>query len=524
MKKYILPLTLLLICCCFSLKAQNKNIDVQKYIFKLHISDENDIIKGAATITYKNITKKDTISFDLTSQDETGKGMLVDSVTYNNGNANFEQVDEKLNITLPSITDSIIVYYHGIPKDGLIISKNKYGDRTFFGDNWPNRAHNWLPSIDHPSDKAFVEFYVTAPSHYQVIANGTLIETTNNDDNTTLHHYKSTVPMPTKVMVIGAAKFAVEHLGMVDHIPLSTWVYPENKKAGFYDYAQAEDILNYFTKNIAPFPFSKLANVQSTTRYGGMENASNIFYFENSVTGDRSSEYLLAHEIAHQWFGDSASENDWSQLWLSEGFATYFTDLYAEHAHGEDAFHKKLQEERQKVIAFSKQVTTPIVDTTRYDRLMELLNPNSYQKGAWVLHMLRREVGDKNFWRSIQVYYNMYQNSNATSKDLETVFEKVTDFDLSQFFSQWLHQSGQPILDIDKKLKDDEVRLDIKQKQDALFLFPIDFKITYADGSSEIKTFRMLHKREIYEIPCKKIPVEVIVDPNTWLLYEEAEK
>src|SRR5204863_6116924 len=144
-------------------------------------------------------------------------------------------------------------------------------------------------------------------------------------------HWKTSVVLPTKVMVIGVARFAIEYEGEINKVPLQSWVYPQNRKEGFSDYSMASGPLDYFSKNIAPYPYEKLANVQSTTRWGGMENAGNIFYYENSVTGKANIEGLLAHEVAHQWFGDSASESDWYHVWLSEGFATYFTQLYLEN-------------------------------------------------------------------------------------------------------------------------------------------------------------------------------------------------
>src|SRR5207249_666261 len=121
------------------------------------------------------------------------------------------------------------------------------------------------------------------------------------------------------------------------NIPVSAWVYPQDSAKGFYDYALATEILKFYANYIAPYPYKKLANVQSKTIFGGMENASAIFYAENSVNGERTSEDLLAHEIAHQWFGDMASETSFEHLWLSEGFATYFTDLYFEKKYGKEA-------------------------------------------------------------------------------------------------------------------------------------------------------------------------------------------
>jgi aminopeptidase N len=149
-----------------------------------------------------------------------------------------------------------------------------------------------------------------------------------------------------------------------------------------------------------------------------MENAGNIFYDENTVNGQQEMEALIAHEIAHQWFGNSASESDWKHLWLSEGFATYFTDLYFENQYGTAAMNERLKGERKKVIQFSKRYPHPVIDTT-YASLMHLLNPHSYQKGAWVLHMLRTTIGDSAFFSGIRTYYTTYKFGNASSNDFQ---------------------------------------------------------------------------------------------------------
>ena len=131
-------------------------------------------------------------------------------------------------------------------------------------------------------------------------------------------------------MVIGVSPFAVQEMLSKSGIPLSSWVYPQNSEEGFFDYSIATRPLDFFESYIAPYPYSKLANVQSKTVYGGMENASCIFYHERTVTGKQDHEILITHEMAHQWFGDAVSELNWHHIWLSEGFATYLTDLYIE--------------------------------------------------------------------------------------------------------------------------------------------------------------------------------------------------
>ena len=155
-------------------------------------------------------------------------------------------------------------------------------------------------------------------------------------------------------MVIGVAQFAIQYLEAVDNAQISSWIFPQDREKGFYDYALAVPITQWFIDRVGPYPFNKLANVQSKTQFGGMENAGNIFYSERSVTGERNSEGLIAHEIAHQWFGNSASEANWHYVWLSEGFATYFTNLYYEDIYGVENFRERLIQQRNQVIGYAE--------------------------------------------------------------------------------------------------------------------------------------------------------------------------
>ena len=402
----------------------------------------------------------------------------------------------------------------------MIISKNKFGDRTYFGDNWPNRAHNWIPCNDRPDDKAPFEFIVTAPSQYQVISNGVKKEERKLDGKRTLTRWKEDVPLSTKVMVIGVARFSIkEYSNSPANVPVSAWVYPQDKENGFYDYGVAPDIVKFFSGYIGAFPYEKLANVQSTTSFGGMENASCIFYSERSVTGNRKWEDVLAHEIAHQWFGDMASEKSFAHLWLSEGFATYFTDMYIEHKYGKDSATKRLQKERKEAIEFATYSSHSVVDST--SSLMSLLNANSYQKGAWVLHMLRNEVGDSVFHKTIQTYYQQYKGSNADTRDFEAVAEKVSGKELKWFFDQWLYQPGIPRLDISYFIDKNEVEVNISQKQKRVYKIPLEVKIIDVDGKIILKKIFIDQISVETKIKIDKSIKSVEFDPDASLLFSE---
>ena len=223
---------LFLTITCNTIYAQNKAIDVQHYRFEISLNDSNNIIRGKASINFRIKEAGSMVSFDLKGlNDSTGKGMKVFQVSENNKELKFTQDSNHINIyfsdPLPlNAQKNIRISYEGIPADGLIIGKNKFNHRTFFADNWPNRAHNWIPCNDHPSDKASVEFIVTAPDHYQVIANGILVEETNLPDHLKLTHWKEDLVLPTKIMVIGVADFAVQLAAEINGVPVTSWVFP----------------------------------------------------------------------------------------------------------------------------------------------------------------------------------------------------------------------------------------------------------------------------------------------------------
>lgn len=502
-------------------RLPDSRVDVLHYTFDLAVSDSSDVLRGVCRVQVRCTSPGvQTLALDLVALRPGGKGMKVARVQVNDAAATFSHQNEQLAIALPAYRtgDTLIVEvtYAGIPADGLIIGRNRYGDRTFFGDNWPNRAHHWLPIVDHPSDKARCEFIITAPAHYQVVANGSLVEEADLPGARRRTHWRSDVPLPTKVMVFGAARFAVGYLGHTAGVPLSSWVYPQNRNEGFADYALAARVLAFMVNYIAPYPYTKLANVQSTTRYGGMENAGNIFYAETSIDGKGSAEGLIAHEIAHQWFGNSASEASWYHIWLSEGFATYLTHLYMEATYGTAALQAGLREDRTLVLQHGP--ARPVVDTAVAD-LNDLLNANSYQKASWVLHMLRQRVGDSLFQAGVRTYYSRYQLRNAHTADFQAVMEEVSRQDLDTFFGQWLLRGGNPVLRGQWRYdsRQQALLLTLTQTQAQPYDLPLAFEVRLPGGSQRLD----LHLREVrqqYSFPLKTAPAELIFDPQVQVL------
>ncbi len=513
---------------------KNPGIDILNYRFELILSDDEDIIRGSAILNIlfkiKGLKK---IRLDLVNKDDTseGKGMEVSKVTLNGRTQKYVHQENVLTIVLdqPSRVNqeiSLTIDYYGVPASGLKIAPNKYGDRTFFSDNWPNRARHWLPTVDHPYEKATSEMIVIAPNHYQVISNGLLVEESNLNDGLKRTHWKQAVPISCWLYVLGVAEFAIQYVDTFEDKSIQTWVYKQDREAGFYDFAvPTKHTLQFFSDYVGPFAYEKLANIQSNSVGGGMEAATAIFYGDNSVTGKRTSRWrnVIIHEVAHQWFGNAVTEYDWDDVWLSEGFATYFTLLFREHAYGREDFVSGLISSRERVFDYYEDHKNYRIVHDNLSDMSQVTSGQTYQKGAWVLHMLRNLIGDEKFQEAIRNYYSRYMNSNATTDDFKHEMEVVSGLDLDMFFNQWLYQGGHIILDGSWKYDDKkkEIIIDIQQVQNDgyLFSFPIEFGI-YEEGKVvPIVEQRSVTKKESsYSIPAELKPKKVTIDPRTVLL------
>jgi aminopeptidase N len=233
---------------------------------------------------------------------------------------------------------------------------------------------------------------------------------------------------------------------------------------------------------------------------------------------------LIAHEVAHQWFGDSVTESTWADLWLSEGFATYFGNLFVQRYEGEDVFQLYMKQAAANVFAFEKKRLTPIHDRETED-LMDLLNPLNYQKGAWVLHMLRSNLGDEAFFRGIRNYYAAHKNSTASTEDLRRALEKASGKDLRAFFTRWVYDSGHPQYELSWQWSSDKrLRLVLRQLQPGnAFLDPVQVVISTAAGKREV-ILKPSGKQLIQTIPSGEKPLTIEVDPRNVLLDEATVK
>ncbi len=497
--------------------VRQPSVDAIRYEIAIELTEGSDAITGVTKAQFQIRSEASGmwLDFDDMSIDQLSVGGVPRPFTYQGGRVVFEF--ERVYFANEIV--QIEVRYHGKPKKGLLIGKNRYGGRVVFADNWPSNAHHWFPSIDHPSDKATVSFALTAPAKYEVVANGRKLRTASLADGRKIHQWSESKPIPTYCMAFGLAEFSVAPQKETAGVPLAWYAYPQDAEAASRKFSRTALMVSYFRRMIGPYPYEKLAQVESTIGMGGMENSSAIFYSEFSFRGDPVSEEPVAHEIAHQWFGDSVTESDWDHLWLSEGFATYFEDLFYEHLKGPGELKRRMERHAKIIAQYAPALFAPVVDPGETDPLRKL-NPLNYEKGAWILHMLRGVLGDEVFFRGIRKFYGQYEGKNASSDDFRKAMESASGIGLSSFFQQWLYRPGWPQYRVSHDWNESarELQISIRQVQTTgLFDMPIDIAVS-AGRQTSIYRFRVNDAIHTFRIPLRTKPSSVVIDPGEWVL------
>ena len=492
---------------------------ITDYNVRITVPDSGDTIRACVTIGYRRAANSnDTLRLDLV-------GMTIDSIR--EGRYGY---DGRILRVVPNHwfvgQNHTGVCYHGAPQDGLIIGQSARGRRVAFADNWPERARFWLPVVDHPRAKAAVHLQLDGPRNWKYVAPGRAEYHLNG--GVSLGGWWETHPIPTYTMVMGAGEFTVsQHRPVMNRreaIPIEVWTYAEDSAfADSVPFRRATEIVEVMQRLIGPFPYEKLAHVQSSTRFGGMENSSAIFYAEKPYVERRMGEGVVRHETAHQWFGDAVTPRDWPHLWLSEGFATYFDGVIGAALDGDTVLSNHMRDGAESY--FKSDVTDrPIVDSANAAEPMKLLNANSYPKGAWVLHMLRGLIGDRPFFDGLRTYYRTYRDSTATSEDFQRVMEKTSGKDLSWFFHQWLYQPGYPQLDVTWQRDAGAGRMVVgitqRQKPEwGLFRLPVlTLEFRDANGKTLRRDVAVSGAETSARIDLPFTPTEVHADPDGKLL------
>lgn len=507
---------------------RRRDVDVLHYTFSVSFDDALVAIAAEASVKFRAVEEGAAgLRLDLSSPSGAA-GMTVSRATSGGKPVEFTHRADVLEVALGrplavGEQEVVTIRYGGVPRGGLRAGSDRQGGRTLFAENWPDKAHHWLPVIDHPYDKATSEFLIAAPASYEAVANGRLRGRTELPGGRRLSHWSQSVPIPCWQNVVAIGPFVAFDASPPAAVPLRTWVYAQDRASAPALGRALRGTIEFFTERVGPFPYESLGAVELGIGYAGLENATLIFFSDRSLAGP-DLEPLVAHEVAHQWFGDSVTEADWDDAWLSEGFATYFALLYLEQAKGVAALREGLARSRRTLLAARAADPAATVVRRNPADLSHVIDPPVYHKGAWTLHMLRGVVGPDAFREGVRAYYRRHRDGNATTADFRRAMEEAAGSDLAWFFAQWLERPGIPSVvgtwSYDPAAR--QVQLDLAQAQGGEpYRLPLEVGLVAAGGPEVVLArVEMTGGRLRSLIPADREPTSVLLDPNGWALMD----
>lgn len=512
-----------------SVAESTHSYDVLHYRLDLEFSMEDGSVKGMAKIILKSMED------NLDSLDLHLVGLTVDSVRVMNEKIAFSRFPPYLRVYLSSsfnIGDSldIEVFYYGIPQAGYYYFPSFEGmpDTTSYSFTETGGSKYWFPCFDQPWDKAnSCEIIATVPSGFVVASNGLLISV-DTVDNKVTYHWREEYPIATYLMSVAISKFITFSDWYArpskDSVEIKYYLYPEDSLAAVDAFKDVVDMMEFFSSKYGDYPFEKYGMAVVYPFGGGMEH-------QTMTTIDRSwvvyaNESGIAHELAHQWWGDMVTCFDWANIWINEGFATYSQALYSEHKYGGPPFQREMLLYARNYFEQDSIKSFAIYDPPPG----ELFNWGIiYCKGAWVLHMLRYILEDEKFWQVFPIYGERFKYGNANVEDFRGVCEEVYGKPLDWFFDEWIYNPGHPVYEWSWRYtptKGDSgiVKIQVRQvqKNGPIFKMPIVFEIK-ALSKSELCQVRDSLSFQEFEIPVDEKPLSVNFDPEYNILKKEKE-
>ncbi len=489
-------------------------------------------LSGISTITFSPIAggiselKLDAV--DLHIREVTGENVEVDS---------WDHDDARLTVLFktpvnPEDTVSLSITYDAFPQHGLYFRTAAMGypegDDHLWTQGEPQMHRHWFPGYDYPNERFTSEVICHVPEKMTVLSNGDLISDTVADGKRTVHWHQKEEHVNYLISVVAGhfKKLEDKH----GELPLAFYTPPSEFAEAANSFRDTAKILPFLEKEIgATFPWAKYYNVcVADFIAGGMENTSittltTRTLFSETSGNLRTSHRLDTHEITHQWFGDLLTCKDWSHLWLNEGFATYYTHLYENEKNGRDSMLFGLLKDAESV--FSRNDNKPIV-WRGYEDPIEQFDYRAYPKGAWVLHMLRSQLGPELYQKCIQTYVERFRNTNVTTDQLSSVIEELSGRSFDEFFDQWVYHGGFPDLKATYKWdqKNSKASLKISQKQKPseqvlLFDFPLTIRFIGEDGKeSKDEIIRVIEAAEDFSFDLDFKPAIVRIDPDFTVL------
>ena len=407
----------------------------------------------------------------------------------------------------------------GKPVDGFYFTKNRYGEPMAFTDHYAIRARGWLPCEDHPADRALFTLHVVYPKDQELLAHGVPVAAATAvlpavPAGFVAADLAATAEVAPYMFAIVIGPLARVHEDgdsrIVDH-----FVYRRDVEKGKLALVHNATWLQAMEKTFGPYLFQKYTTAQCPTRWGGFEAPGNVLLAENLFDGPDHGKGTLAHELVHMWFGDGIGYAVWRDVWLSEGFASYFGPWLQEQTGG-PSLRDSLARLRTNW-AKSREGHTKSIRDDRFATPDAVLNANTYPKGAWVLHMLRGELGDRTFFAALRSYYIQFAGQAVRNADFTAAVAKSAGVELDWFFTQWLDRIGCPELQV----APGEGAIVVEQVQKGEpYRFWLRLRWTDAQGGAQERRVRVDSK--VTRVEVQGAVQDVQVDPDVELLYRTA--
>ncbi len=497
-----------------------KKIDIYKYDLAFDLYPEKKMFIAKAILTGK-ILDPTIPSIDLNFYDN----FEIKQILLNGVSTDYENEGTQLSIPLNSFSINefkIEVEYEGTPKkaglEGFVFGKRN-GTSLVYNLSEPNYASSWFPCNDIPFDKTLLEISITNDSGMVSVSNGVLVDVITNGDRRT-YRWKTEYPISTYLVAIYSSDyeyFSDEYISLdgSDTMSVEYYVLPDKIEEAKKDFSGHLEMLKVFSQMFGEYPFvkEKYGIAEFLWYAGAMEHQTITGVSSNMIGGNKFFEDTFVHELAHQWWGNAVGPKSWKDIWLNEGFSTYSEALYYEAVSGKEALQSTMMSKYSSNFSGSLAEPGPFLFT----RTM-------YDKGAWVLHMLRWEVGDSSFFNILRTYYETYKYSNASTGDFKSVCEKVSGKNLDQFFEQWIYAEGQ----IELEYKTETIksqneylnRIQLGQIQEDYeeYHFPLEVKFIFKDSTEKSFRYEITSKDTLIEISTTTIPSGIELDPDNWLL------
>ncbi len=516
--------------------ARDRLVDVKHLALDVTPDFQRRSVSGEATISFTPIAP------DLRRVELDAVDLTIDAVGASGAQVTGHEVTKDkliVNFAAPLAADSettITVRYRATPEHGLLFRTPEMGypegDTQCWTQGEAEFHRFWFPCYDYPNDRFTTEVVCHAPDGMEVVSNGRLVSRERDKDGPLIRwHWKQEQPHVNYLIAMAAGYFHRLD-GQAGKTPLAVLVPPSEKDQAALAFRDTQAIMNFFEQELAtPFPWAKYFSTYCHDFLaGGMENTSCTFnaaaaLFPAEVGKLDTLHRLDAHEMAHQWFGNLVTCRDWSHLWLNEGFASYYTVLYEEVRHGRDGMLVSLWNEAQKVLRSGD--TRPMV-WKDYKEPMEQFDSRAYPRGAWVLHMLRCQLGPELYRKGITEYLRRNRDTNVVTDDLQEALEDVSGRSFDQFFDQWVYHGGVPDLGIEYAWNEESktARITVQQNQKVdekvpLYALTLPVRFTVKDGEA-VKTLdftaAVSKPREDFSFTLPSRPLLLRPDPELTVL------